>query len=139
MLPQLQLSAGNGRERDALLCSALLHGELLLQSSSLWQTVPEGLGATRWSWAGRAPVGHPHVSFCRAGCLGISSQQRRKVEKSLWSTECCCCQSASRVLAHCFLTRFHYFPPGGVAAALGLYLGAGRWDELAPVVLLWGF
>lgn len=47
MLPQLQISAGNGRKRDAL-----LHWELLLQSSSLWPAVSEGLGATGWSWQG---------------------------------------------------------------------------------------
>lgn len=78
MLPQLHISAGNGRKGDAL-----LHWELLLHSSSLWQAVPEGLGATRWSSAGRALVGNRHVSCCRAGCLGIPLQQGRKVEKSL--------------------------------------------------------
>lgn len=131
MLLQLQISAGNGRKGDAL-----LHWELLLHSSSLWQAVPEGLGATRWSSAGRALVGNPHVSCCRAGCLGIPLQQGRKVEKSLWSTKCCCCQSASMVLASCFLTRFNYFPTGGVAAALGLWMRVGFWEELAPVVVV---
>lgn len=74
----------------------------------------------------------------RAAGLGAWGFLCSKGEKwrNLWSTKCCCFQSASIVLACCFLTRFNYFPTGGVAAALGLYLGVGFWQELAPVVVV---